>query len=191
MAFSLLLGKLPWSVYSPYEGPKKQMIRVRTSKIAATGLILGRGYPSEFGELLDYSRSLQFGQAVDYATLIERFTSLAARLNCDLGSALDWTPTERTYESTAEEYFKTIPGLCREPINKRDKLRYRNDDDLETEVFDISHFSELSEWCRKHGRGRELTMPLQQAEVLDREIPHISAVTKQLDVHCSFMLSNL
>jgi hypothetical protein len=106
------------------------MKRVRASKEAATATILSNlstGCPPEFGELLDYSRSLDFNQPVDYDLLVERFRSLAAHIECDSQMHLDWTPCHR--ECSLD--VKLVPGLYSNPII--------SDNNKEGDLADGSH----------------------------------------------------
>ena len=153
------------------------MKRVRASKEAGTAAVLSNlsaGCPPEFGELLDYSRSLYFNQYVDYDLLVERFRSLAARIECDSQTPLDWTPCPRECPLDV----KLVPGLYSNPIishnDKEDDIA--NESYSEDEIYEDTYSDLRSEWTMQRSRDQELTMPVEQAQLLDRLLPPIAAV---------------
>jgi hypothetical protein len=47
--------------------------QIRSKMLSWNGARLGEGYPSAFGELLDYARHLGFDEPIDYDALPYRF----------------------------------------------------------------------------------------------------------------------
>ncbi|KAG8700077.1 hypothetical protein FRC11_013231 [Ceratobasidium sp. 423] len=62
----LLRGSLPWSYYTKHGTILGRIRQVRAQKQSLTGSRLTIGLPNEFGELVDYARSLSAGEIPDY-----------------------------------------------------------------------------------------------------------------------------
>lgn len=176
VVFFLFYGVLPWKIKHPrsrYESTMDKLQRVRTSKELATGDVLGSlsaECPLEFGEMLEYSRSLGFVQRVDYDRLMQSFHALAAQMECDYKAALDWTPCVRTLSHDV----MAIPGLFSIPI---ESPGITNEEllALTLELIDYgnSYDDYWSQWSIHRYRDTELTLPYEQAQILDNIVPSI------------------
>lgn len=89
IAFCSLRGTLPWKPRPRFEPQKLAQEAVRVLKSEHTGSSLGAGFPSEFADLLDYSRFLQYNQLPDYDRLKAQFEALGQRVGYVPRSALD------------------------------------------------------------------------------------------------------
>jgi hypothetical protein len=65
----LLRGNLPWHKLCGAGTEVARMLQIRSKLLSWNGARLGEGYPSAFGELLDYARHQGFDEPIDY----ERF----------------------------------------------------------------------------------------------------------------------
>ncbi len=66
IALSLLHGHLPWKPRPHLDPDVRSQEIVRLMKSSCSGKDLSSGFPVEFGDLLDYSRSLDFDHLPDY-----------------------------------------------------------------------------------------------------------------------------
>ncbi|KAK0218473.1 putative casein kinase-1 hhp1 [Armillaria nabsnona] len=89
VALFLLRGHLPWKPRPHSEPDVRSQEIVRFMKSSCSGKDLSSGFPVEFGDLLDYSRSLEFDQLPDYGTFRRLFVALIEGMSDGL---LDWTP---------------------------------------------------------------------------------------------------
>ena len=104
VALFLLRGNLPWKPRPHGESHARSWEIVRKLKEACSGPLLSSGFPSEFGDLLDDSRTLPFHQLPDYETVRHSFASLAQRMGYSLlRGSLDWTPCHHEFVSCVDE----------------------------------------------------------------------------------------
>ncbi len=77
-------------------------------KSNCSGKDLSSGFPVEFGDLLDYSRSLNFDQLPDYGMFRRLFAALGEGRS---DGPLDWTPyNPQTTSCILDEPQLEIPG---------------------------------------------------------------------------------
>jgi len=168
LALFLIRGNLPW-IPRPREEPQlRSQEIVRIMKLACSGPVLSTGLPSEFGELLTYSRSLKFDQLPNYEEVVHSCASLAERMGLSLNSCgpLDWTPC---YPETTN------------PIQEEPEVSIPDDDEdggdysgLELPSYiatDIDMWDAVQE-----ERDKDLTLPAEQEAELDAIIPLIVEV---------------
>ncbi|KAK0436246.1 putative casein kinase-1 hhp1 [Armillaria borealis] len=80
IALFFLRGHLPWKPRSGLESQLRSQEIIWLMKSSCSGKYLSSGFPVEFSDLLDYSRSLIFDQLPDYETFRLSFTSFAEGL---------------------------------------------------------------------------------------------------------------
>ncbi|KAI6026988.1 putative casein kinase-1 hhp1 [Pisolithus marmoratus] len=164
----LLRGNLPWKPRPRLESQVRSQEIVRIMKSVCSGPNLSAGFPSEFGELLTYSRSLTFDQFPDHGALRNSFTSLADRLGLSLDDGpLDWTPC----------YPKTTNPIPDEPtvsIPDEDEDGY-GDDDLGEDSY---YGTDIDIWDRQGERDKDVTLPAEQEAELDSIIRPIEEVRR-------------
>ncbi|KAF8340935.1 putative casein kinase-1 hhp1 [Amanita rubescens] len=173
-AFFLLRGDLPWRTSGPQnESRKNSMRRIRESKAAASGDKLGVSFPAEFGYLLDYSRGLEHDQVPDYEELKRRFTDLNGREGGgDVKGPLDWSSAGT---SISEEHNGSVIAHSDSGSDTESE-----DGGDEEEKFKNSYFNwDIADWDIQGARDRSLTLPIEQAEVADSNIPKIVEVTEE------------
>ena len=173
-AFFLLRGDLPWRTSdSRDESMKNSMQRIRASKAASSGDRLGSSFPAEFGYLLDYGRGLEYDQMPDYAGLQRRFTDLNGRVGAkDAEGPLEWSSVGI---SLSEEHDGSGVAHSGGDTESDDE----NDEDSEAEDFENSYFNwDIADWDIQGARDRSLTLPLEQVELADSNIPQIVEVTE-------------
>ncbi|KAG8761803.1 hypothetical protein FRC11_012932 [Ceratobasidium sp. 423] len=73
----LLRGNLPWSYYTQHGTAHGRIRQVREQKKELRGSQLAAGLPEEFGELVDYARSLSADKLPDYQYWQERLNGTA------------------------------------------------------------------------------------------------------------------
>ncbi|KAF8056581.1 putative casein kinase-1 hhp1 [Lyophyllum atratum] len=169
IALFLLRGNLPWKPRPRLESQLRSQEVVRLMKLGCSGPILSAGFPSEFGEVLTYSRSLEFDQLPDYGAVRRSFAGLAERLGYSPDSGpLNWTP----------RYPKTINLILDEPevfIPDDDDDDDDSGDDLGEDSYDGM---DIDIWERHGERDKDVTLAgteMQEAE-LDSITPLIVAV---------------
>lgn len=136
-------------------------------KLECSGPALCTGFSDEFGEMLTYSRSLEFNQLPDYARLKGLFAELAKNFDCSLNRSLDWTPY----------YPETTNPISREPeigILFPNEAEYENRSDSSDD--DSYGEMDIDEWNRQGERDENLTFPASQTAELDAPIPPIIEV---------------
>ena len=134
-------------------------------KSGCSGLDLSASFPNEFGEMLNYSRSLKFDQLPDYGAIRRSFTSLAERLGYSDNGPLKWTPC---YPETAN----LIPEVVI-PYEEEDEGDGDDDDSLgENSYYEI----DIDIWERQGERDRDVTLSAKQEAELDSIIPPIIEV---------------
>ncbi|KAI6011416.1 putative casein kinase-1 hhp1 [Pisolithus marmoratus] len=149
-ALFLLRGNLPWKPRPRLESQVRSQEIVRIMKSVCSGPNLSAGFPSEFGELLTYSRSLTFDQFPDHCALRSSFTSLADRLGLSLDDGpLDCTPC---YPQTTNP----IPDELTVSIPDEDEDGYGDDD-----LGEDSYYGTDIDW------DKEVTLPTEQEAELD------------------------
>ncbi|KAF8067461.1 putative casein kinase-1 hhp1 [Lyophyllum atratum] len=169
IALFLLRGNLPWKPRPRLESQLRSQEVVRLMKLGCSGPILSAGFPSEFGEVLTYSRSLEFDQLPDYEAVRRSFVGLAERLGYSPDSGpLNWTP----------RYPKTTNLILDEPevfIPDEEDDDDDSGDDLGEDSYDGM---DIDIWDRHGERDKDVTLAgteMQEAE-LDSIIPLIVAV---------------
>ena len=125
------------------------------------------GLPDEFGDLLTYSRSLDFGQLPDYGAIMRSFNSLAERMgylsDSDSGP-LDWTPCYPEISNPiVDEPEVSIPDKDEGDVDPRRKNSYEGWD--------------LDGWEHPGAeRDKDITLPAKLEAQLDGIIPVITEV---------------
>jgi len=106
------------------------------------GLLMPTGFSDEFGELLNYSRSLKFDQFPDYLEVSRSFMGLAERMGyLPIRGSLDWT--------LATPPTNPMPN---EPDILISDMGIYNDDDLGED----SHFGlDIGVWERQGSRAKQ------------------------------------
>jgi serine/threonine protein kinase len=85
----LLKGVLPWQGVKGASKMEKYN-RIAERKVRHTPEVLCVDIPSEFGEMLRYSRSLGFEGKPDYSYVKKLFLNLARKINITLDAEFDW-----------------------------------------------------------------------------------------------------
>jgi hypothetical protein len=139
-------------------------------KLGCSPAILTRGFPSWFGDLLTYSRSLEFGQVPEYRRIKDELVNLEREFPSPDGEAalLDWTPC---YPETLNP-FEADPET---DASDHDSPYSHDDDTLGSDTYcgwDIDSWTER----RCGNRDGDVTLPLWQVKELDDEIPLIADV---------------
>lgn len=136
-------------------------------KSDCSGLDLSAGFPNEFGEMLNYSRSLKFDQLPDYGAIRRSFTSLAAKLGYSSDNGpLKWTPC---YPETAN----LIPEVVIPHEEEEDEGNGDDDDSLgENSYYEM----DIDIWERQGERDKDVTLSAKQEAELDSIIPLIIEV---------------
>ncbi|PBK76558.1 putative casein kinase-1 hhp1 [Armillaria solidipes] len=163
IALFLLRGHLPWKPRPREEFRLHSQEIVRHMKSSCSGKNLSEGFPVEFGDLLDYSRSLHFNQLPDYGMFRRLFASLAGEAS---DGRFDWTPC----------YPQTVKFVLDEP-----KVETPDEDTDEADGEDLgedSYFGmDLDMWDLRQGeRDKNLTLLAEQEADLDSCIPLIAEV---------------
>ncbi|PBK94529.1 putative casein kinase-1 hhp1 [Armillaria gallica] len=164
-AFFLLRGHLPWDPRPREEFQLRSQEIVRLMKSRCSGKDLSAGFPVDFGDLLDYSRSLEFDQFPNYGMFRPLSATLAEGIS---DGPLDWTPCDP----------HTMTCILDEP-----QLEIPEDDDED----DSDYYAFLAEdsYCeldldmwdsRQRERDKELTLPVEQEVYLDSCTPLIAQV---------------
>lgn len=136
-------------------------------KLSCSGLILSTGFPNEFSEMLNYSRSLKFDQLPDYGAVRRSFTSLAKRLGYSPDSGpLNWTPC---YPQTTN----LIPDVLIPDKEEDDD----SDDDSDDDLGEDSYYGmDIDIWERQGERDKDVTLSAKQEAELDSITPLIIEV---------------
>jgi len=132
-------------------------------KIAYPDPVLSIGFPENFGQMLNYSRSLYFNEIPDYLTLRHAFANLAERMGYSLDSApLDWTPC----------YPQITNIILDEPI-----VSISGEDEDDCDGYNLGEDSycawDISMWEQQGERDKDVTLPAQQEADLDNIIPDV------------------
>ncbi|KAI0065629.1 kinase-like protein, partial [Artomyces pyxidatus] len=77
----LLRGELPWTRLEGHSTVLANAAHIRQKKYAWTGSGLAQGLPREFGQLVDYARSLQYHDTIDYDGFRARFSMIRGEAN--------------------------------------------------------------------------------------------------------------
>jgi len=167
IALFLLRGKLPWNPRPHYELELLSQEIVRLMKSVCSGPILSTGLPVEFGDLLTYSRLLDFGRLPSYGVLIHSFKNLIERMGyLPGGGPLDWTPC-------THEFSNVIVNEPEVSICDEDKVEGHT-------VYHLGEDSycgmDIDAWERQGERDKDVTLPIKQ-EVFD------SIVSLMVEVH--------
>ncbi|PBK65322.1 kinase-like protein [Armillaria solidipes] len=169
IALFLLRGHLPWKPRPRLESQLRSQEIIRLMKSNCSGKYLSSGFPVEFSDLLDYSRSLIFDQLPDYETFRLSFATFAEGLSDGL---LDWT------------HYNPQPNTCHveEP-----RFEIPGEDDVY--VIDNAHHAflkkdsycewDLDMWERQMERDKDLTLPIEQEVYLDSCAPLIAQVRRE------------
>lgn len=157
IALFLLRGNLPWKPRLRKETQLRSQEIVRRMKYSWSGQDLCGTFPAVYGELLDYSRSLQPNQALDYA----RFKHLVASwVSGKEEGPLDWTPCN-----------PQLSDLCiGEP--KTDSLPPEDDiddDDTHSSLGWVSYIPcNVDMWeLQGERRDKDLTLLIELSDYLD------------------------
>ncbi|RDB25721.1 Casein kinase I hhp1 [Hypsizygus marmoreus] len=167
IALFLLRGSLPWKPRPHLESLVHSQEIVRLMKLGCPGPILSTGFPNEFGELLTYSRSLEFGQLPDHGAVRSSFAGLTEIMGYSPNSGpLDWTPC----------YLKSTNPILDEPevsIPDEDDEDGDSGDDLGEDSY---YGMDLDMWERQGERDKDVTLPAKLEAELDSITPLIIEV---------------
>ncbi|PBK67948.1 kinase-like protein [Armillaria solidipes] len=154
-ALFLLHGSLPWHLRPRDEFQLRSQEIVRHMKSNCSGKDLSEGFP---GDLLDYSRSLDFDQLPDYAKFRHGISD----------GPLDWTPCDP----------QTLTCILDEPQLEISEDEDEDDSDYYAFLAEDSYCElDLDMWDSRQGeRDRELTLPVEQEVYLDGCTPLIVQV---------------
>ncbi|TDL24369.1 kinase-like protein [Rickenella mellea] len=173
VALYLLRGSLPWKPRPRGESQVRSQEIVRLMKMSCPGSDLSAGFPNEFGELLAYSRSMQFRHLPDYNELRRSFASLADKLGYSIDNEpLDWTPS----------YPKPSNPILDEPTlpdtEEYEDIKY--DPDNDDGATDSYCAWDIDMWDHRQDGDRDtnLTLPTTQEVELDKSLPIIAEVRK-------------
>ncbi len=168
VALFLLRGNLPWKPRPRLESPLHSQEIVHRMKRFCSGPILSFGFPNEFGKLLTDSRSLNFDQLPDHASVRRSFASLAERMGYTPDSRpLDWTPC----------YPQISTFILDEPeVSIPDEDKGKGEDRGNYLGEDSYYGMDLDSWERHGERGEDVTLPAQQEAELDNITPLIVEV---------------
>ncbi|TFK42034.1 kinase-like domain-containing protein [Crucibulum laeve] len=174
IAFFLLHGDLPWRSFSSHREPiVTRMKHIRAAKAAVSGDELCADFPPEFGYLLDYSRTLEYGRMPDYQLLKIWFTREHTR------EPLEWSFAEISEESTSfkvAHFENDEDGMGSDKDNDKDSGEESNTDSEEN--FSNSYYSlDIGLWQIQGARDRSLTLPI-EFEQARSGIPEIVEVAK-------------
>ena len=169
IAFFLLCGDLPWRASRSHESIKNSMRRIRASKEAASGDTFGASFPAEFGDLLDYSRRLEYNRMPDYAALKRWFAGLNRRIGGDAEDPLDWSSVGI---SIREEYTGSDITGSEEGVESDEESEEGSEKEFTNSYVDW----DIADWDVQDARDRSLTLPVEQAELADSCIPQIVEV---------------
>lgn len=179
LAYTLLYlvrGNLPWQKAhgSPYENMKNAMARVRASKVVATGRSLGDTFPVGFADLLDDTRRLGPTDVPPYSDLIARWAHLAESLGSGATKSLDWTPLDPVACEPVIINSTLDADLESQDESDPDEADDRSDSN---ESFSDSYFGlDIADWELHGGRDKDLTLPPDLADMLDRGMAHLHDV---------------
>ncbi|KAK0431560.1 putative casein kinase-1 hhp1 [Armillaria borealis] len=154
-ALFLLRGSLPWHLRPRDEFQLRSQEIVRHMKSNCSGKDLSEGFP---GDLLDYSRSLDFDQLPDYAKFRHGISD----------GPLDWTPCDP----------QTLTCILDEPQLEISEDEDEDNADYYAFLAEDSYCElDLDMWDSRQGeRDRELTLPVEQEVYLDGCTPLIAQV---------------
>jgi hypothetical protein len=162
IAFFLLRGNLPWKPRPRQESQLVSQEIVRLMKMNCQVSMLSTGFPDDFGDVLTWSRSLEFGQLPDYKSVRHSFALLATTMHLSLTyETLDWTP--------CPSKSPIPPAVPTVPTPKGDDKHHNLGKDSYCE-WDVDI------WSRQGEREKDLTLPAKQKEKLDRITPRIVEV---------------
>ena len=165
-ALFLLRGNLPWEPRPRLESQLRSQEVIRLIKLDCPGLTLSAGFPHEFGEVLTYSRSLNFEQLPDYGAVCRSFTNLAERPGYSPDSGpLNWTPC----------YPKTT-NLIPE-VSIPDEEDNNSDEESDHDLGEDSYCGmDIDIWERQGERDKDVTLSAKQEAELDNITPLIIEV---------------
>jgi hypothetical protein len=175
----LYYGDLPWRGGSIYEPFPQNIIRIRSFKAALNGTDTTEipGFPSEFGEFLDYSRSLKFDQIPDYAYWLNKFTELGKNNGGEnvAGQPLDWRAREDQIDKDSYPLITQTPSIP--------SYEGKEDDDSDDAESVTDSYSGIDgpEWEIQEDRDANLTLtpilPSEKGGLLDDNMPEIVEVS--------------
>ncbi|TDL24370.1 kinase-like protein [Rickenella mellea] len=169
VALHLLRGSLPWKPRPPEESQVRSQEIVRLMKMSCSGPDLSAGFPTEFGELLSYSRSMPFHQLPEYKELRRLLVSLAERMSYSTDDEpLDWTPCH-----------PNPPGpIIDEPaFSDSDEGELPDSNEDEDDLGENSYWAtDIDMWNRQGNRDKDVTLPAILEAELDERTPVIVEV---------------
>ena len=144
------------------------MRRIHASKEAASGDTLRASFPTQFGYFLDYSRKLEYDQMPDYTALKERFVDLNKQTGGKDEAPLDWSsvgvPIREGYAG---------PDIT----GGEEENDEESEEGSEEENFPDSYWGlDIANWEIQDARDRSLTLPIEQAKLVDSSVPQIVEV---------------
>ncbi|KAK0450559.1 putative casein kinase-1 hhp1 [Desarmillaria tabescens] len=170
IALFLLRGNLPWKPRPREESQLRSQEIIRQMKSSCSSKDLSEGLPVEFGDLLDYSRSLDFNQLPDYGMLRRSFATLVDESS---DGRLDWTPCH----SQIGKFLLDEPKVEIPHEDEDDDGDDRSDDRGEDSYFGM----DIDMWDSRQGeRDKDLTLLAEQEADLDSCTPVIAEVLDSL-----------
>ena len=177
----LCLGELPWRCNGPttYERPAKMARRMYSAKVAFTGESLPIDVPEEYSDVLGTSRTVKRPECpAAVVRLRARFQQLVARLQQDEDerSPLDWTLKDAVLQPTdtdedAEPPREGVQGGAMEGFGGA------ADENKEKSWYTDSYYGYDNEaWPHHHERPGTLTLPPDETELLDGQVPLLGEV---------------
>ncbi|KAK0436251.1 putative casein kinase-1 hhp1 [Armillaria borealis] len=168
IALFLLLGHLPWKPRSRLEPRVRSQEIIRLMKSSCSGKGLSSGFPVEFGDLLDYSCSIDFDQLPDYRSFRRLFTALPEAMS---DGPLDWSPCDpQTTTCILDEPQLDIPGF--------DENSDPDDDDYAFAAENSYFEMDISMLERQRERDKDL-LPVERELYLDSCTPLIVQVGRE------------
>lgn len=124
----LLRGSLPWNDEEP-----EDHFRVKN---AWSGSLLCAGYPTVFGQFVDYTRGLSFSATPDYSRWKHQFRALVPGL-----------PEDPLFDdSDGLGPYVGVPGLEAQPNSFRSSVDEPTSEDADSLPYDDDNFCPTSSW---------------------------------------------
>jgi hypothetical protein len=160
------MGDLPWRIFLPHESTKNAMIRILTAKQAFVGSTLPATIPVEFCDLLDFARSAKGDITADLSEMRMKMHNLASSLGEVADNPLDFTPQDALF---TPENIKRDAGSDTESDG--------GSDGEANEDYSNSYWGlDIDRWDTRAARDKSLTLPADEAHLLDSQIPEIAVI---------------
>ncbi|RDX45173.1 kinase-like protein [Lentinus brumalis] len=177
----LCLGDLPWHVADPYRSStevyNRSVMNTYLAKQALTSSTFPVSIPLEIANMLESARRRKnsdlFSSSI--TKLRSQFCSLVASLGECNRNPLDWTPVLPLASITRPDSGDSPP---RQSLHLQDRLdTYENEEPINEYFTDSYYGSDLGDWLGPaFGRLHSLTLPADDTEFLDGQLPEIAEV---------------